>query len=62
MSKGLALWFACSSIGLLTATAISLSYSAWLVALFAVLAVCNIGFGFVTKARLRRQSASSVNK
>ncbi|BFH12099.1 DUF5325 family protein [Paenibacillus melissococcoides] len=57
MSKGLALWFAVSSIVLLTATAITISHNIWLSILFAVLAVFNIGFGFIVKARQRRKSA-----
>ncbi|MDQ0496309.1 MULTISPECIES: hypothetical protein [Paenibacillus] len=54
MSKGLSLWFAVSSIALLTAAAISISYSAWLAILLGFLSVGNIGWGFVIKARLRR--------
>ncbi|CAH8769118.1 DUF5325 family protein [Paenibacillus dendritiformis] len=57
MSKGLALWFAVSSIVLLTGTAITLSHNIWLSILFAILAVFNIGFGFIVKARQRRKSA-----
>ncbi|WP_196233365.1 hypothetical protein [Paenibacillus polymyxa] len=54
MSKGLSLWFAVSSIVLLTAAAISISYSAWLSILLGLLSVGNIGWGFVVKARQRR--------
>ncbi|WP_195575736.1 DUF5325 family protein [Paenibacillus sp. 1001270B_150601_E10] len=54
MSKGLSLWFACSSVVLMMATAISMSYSAWLAILFAVLSIFNMGAGFIVKARLRR--------
>jgi hypothetical protein len=54
MSKGLSLWFAVSSIVLLTAAAISISYSAWLAISLGLLSVGNIGWGFVVKARQRR--------
>ncbi|WP_141694969.1 hypothetical protein [Paenibacillus kribbensis] len=54
MSKGLSLWFAVSSIVLLTAAAISISYSAWLAILLGLFSVGNIGWGFVVKARQRR--------
>jgi len=61
MHKGLALWFSCSSIALLTAATISISHSIWLVLLFGVLTILNIGFGFIMKARLRRREEQSVS-
>ncbi|MDO7907087.1 hypothetical protein Q5741_11730 [Paenibacillus sp. JX-17] len=54
MSKGLSLWFAVSSIVLLTAAAISISYSAWLPFVLGILAVGNIGWGFIIKGRRSR--------
>ncbi|MGZ9585386.1 hypothetical protein [Paenibacillus marinisediminis] len=59
MNKGLALWFACSSIALLMATAIAITSSAWLAILFGVLSILNMGLGFVVKARLRRREGST---
>ncbi|MFX3632098.1 MAG: DUF5325 family protein [Candidatus Pristimantibacillus sp.] len=55
MSKGLSLLFAVLSIILMSAMAISISYNIWLVLLFGVLTLLMIGFGFITKARLRRR-------
>ncbi|WP_151737190.1 DUF5325 family protein [Paenibacillus tengchongensis] len=55
MGKGLSLWFAVSSIALLTAASISISFNIWLVLLFSLLCVLNIGWGFILKARLRRK-------
>lgn len=54
MSKGLSLWFSISSIILLTAAAISISYSAFIAIAFAILSVFNIGWGFMIKAKKRR--------
>ncbi|MGN7358778.1 hypothetical protein ACTHPF_11825 [Paenibacillus sp. SAF-054] len=54
MSKGLSLWFACSSILLLGAAAVCISYNGWLALLVGVLAICNIGWGFVIKAKQNR--------
>lgn len=51
MSKGLSLWFAFSSIILLTVTAITISYSGWLATLLFVLSIANIGWGFVIRAK-----------
>ncbi|WP_161793362.1 DUF2244 domain-containing protein [Cohnella kolymensis] len=51
MSKRLSLMFAVSSVLLMIATAVSISYNAWLVLLFGILTVANIGLGFVVKAR-----------
>lgn len=54
MSKTLSLWFATSSIVLLTASAISISYSAWLAVGFGLASVLNIGWGFAMKAKQTR--------
>lgn len=51
MSKGLSLWFAFSSIILLTVSAIMISYSGWFAALLFVLSIANIGWGFVIRAK-----------
>ncbi|WP_028546848.1 DUF5325 family protein [Paenibacillus taiwanensis] len=59
MSKGLSLWFACSSIALLMATAIAISYNAWLAILFGLLSIFNMGAGFIVKARLRRKEQAA---
>ncbi|TQR42236.1 DUF5325 family protein [Paenibacillus popilliae] len=56
MNKWLSLWFACSSIALLIATAISISQSVWLALLFTILTIVNMGCGFIVKAKLRRRS------
>lgn len=56
MGKGLSLWFACSSILILTAASISISYNIWLALLLGALCVLNIGWGFIIKARLRRKA------
>ncbi|MEN1990305.1 hypothetical protein [Paenibacillus hubeiensis] len=61
MSKGLSLWFAFSSIVLLTVTAITMSYSGWLAALLFVASIGNIGWGFVIRAQKERQSLGSPN-
>ncbi|AWV35677.1 hypothetical protein MHH60_23555 [Paenibacillus sp. FSL H7-0716] len=58
MSKGLSLWFACSSILILTAASIAISYSFWLALLLGFLCVLNIGWGFILKARIRRKQES----
>ncbi|WP_150268938.1 DUF5325 family protein [Paenibacillus tepidiphilus] len=62
MGKGLSLWFAISSIALLTAASISISYNIWLVLLFSVLCILNIGWGFILKARLRRKQEGGSNQ
>lgn len=54
MSKGLSLWFAVSSMLLLAAAAIFIAHNAWIAAGIGVLAVFNIGWGFIIKARKRR--------
>ncbi|MCK9862318.1 DUF5325 family protein [Paenibacillus sp. ATY16] len=56
MSKPLSLFFAIVSVLLMCATAISISFNAWLAILFAILTLCMIGGGFVVKARLRRRN------
>lgn len=49
MGKGLSLWFACSSILMLTAASISISFNIWLALLLGVLCVLNIGWGLFSK-------------
>ncbi|REK74625.1 hypothetical protein [Paenibacillus paeoniae] len=56
MSKTLSLFFASLSILFLSATAISISHSGWLVLLFGLLSLFSVGAGFIVKARLRRRS------
>lgn len=51
MSKGLSLWFAFSSIVLLTVTAITISYNGWLATLLFVLSMANIVWGFIIRAK-----------
>ncbi|AIQ25928.1 hypothetical protein CA600_23620 [Paenibacillus sp. VTT E-133280] len=58
MGKGLSLWFACSSILILTAASIAISYSFWLALLLGFLCVMNIGWGFILKAKIRRKQES----
>ena len=53
MSKGLSLWFAVSSIVLLTASAISISYNGFLAVGLASLSILNIGWGFIIKSKRR---------
>lgn len=60
MGKGLSLWFATSSILLLTAASISISFNIWLALLLGTLCVFNIGWGFILKARLRRKAENSA--
>lgn len=55
MSKGLSLWFALSSILLLAAASIALSYRLWMALLLGALCVLNIGWGFIIKARSERK-------
>ncbi|MDR0268385.1 hypothetical protein [Paenibacillus sp.] len=54
MGKGLSFWFACSSILVLGAAAIFISYNGWIALLLGILAICNIGWGFVIKAKKNR--------
>jgi hypothetical protein len=56
MSKMLSLWFAVSSTILMGATAVMISHNGWIAILLALLTVCNVGFGFVVKARTRKRS------
>ncbi|MBE9913412.1 hypothetical protein G8C92_05055 [Paenibacillus donghaensis] len=58
MSKGLSLWFSCSSIFMLGASAILISYNGWIALLLGILAICNIGWGFVIKAKKNRANES----
>ncbi|OKP99821.1 hypothetical protein [Paenibacillus sp. P46E] len=62
MGKGLSLWFACSSILLLTAASISISTNIWLALLLGVLCIANIGWGFILKARLRRKAETKAQQ
>jgi ABC-type bacteriocin/lantibiotic exporter with double-glycine peptidase domain len=59
LGKGLSLWFACSSILLLTAASIMISYNIWLALLLGLVCVLNIGWGFIVKARRRRRQEST---
>ncbi|WP_411343685.1 hypothetical protein ACE3MZ_19055 [Paenibacillus sp. WLX1005] len=58
MSKILSAWFAFSSIILLLFCAVAISYSAWLAILLGVVAIGNIGWGFVIKAKQQRRSGN----
>ncbi|NUU60840.1 hypothetical protein [Paenibacillus agri] len=60
MGKGLSLWFACSSILLLTAASIAISYSIWLALALGLVCILNIGWGFIVKARRRRQQEGTT--
>ncbi|WP_145405408.1 hypothetical protein [Paenibacillus xylanexedens] len=62
MSKGLSLWFAFSSIVLLTVTAITISYNGWLATLLFVLSMANIVWGFIIRAKKERQEAHSASE
>ncbi|MNN78514.1 hypothetical protein D3C81_1950750 [compost metagenome] len=62
MGKGLSLWFATSSILILTAASICISYNIWLALLLGVLCISNIGWGFILKAKLRRKAGNSTQK
>lgn len=62
MGKGLSLWFACSSILILTAASIFISYNIWLALLLGVLCIFNIGWGFIVKARLRRKAEATAQR
>jgi len=55
MGKGLSLWFACSSILILTAASIAISYNIWISLLLGAACVLNIGWGFIIKARQSRK-------
>ncbi|MCQ4088540.1 hypothetical protein [Saccharibacillus sp. JS10] len=60
MNKGLALWFAVSSMALVTLCAILINESAWLALGVGVLAMLNIGWGFVTKVRIQRKTGTTT--
>ncbi|GKU80361.1 hypothetical protein [Paenibacillus sp. L3-i20] len=62
MSKPLSLFFASLSILFMSATAISISHSGWLVLLFGLLSFFSVGAGFITKARLRRKNQEAKTK
>ncbi|WP_162341377.1 DUF5325 family protein [Paenibacillus paridis] len=55
MSKPLSLFFSVLAILFMSAMAVSISYSGWLVLLFGSLSLFTIGAGFIVKARLRRK-------
>ncbi|GAB6988022.1 hypothetical protein [Paenibacillus pini] len=54
MSKGLSLWFAFSSMVLLAASAIAISFNGWIAVLLGVVSIFNIGWGFIVKAKRNR--------
>lgn len=54
MSKPLALIYSLLSCVLMVATAISISFSAWLAITLAVVTTVFIGLGFMLKSRLKR--------
>lgn len=54
MSKGLSLWFAVSSIILMSAAAINISHNFLLAIGLGILTILNIGWGFIIKAKSRR--------
>ncbi|WP_276354025.1 hypothetical protein [Cohnella caldifontis] len=56
MSKIASLTFALTSVVWMCLAAVSISYRIWLAALFGLLALLNIGAGFVWKARARRKA------
>lgn len=58
MNKGLALWFAVSSMALVTLSAILINESAWLALGVGLIAVLNIGWGFITKVRIQRKTGN----
>ncbi|MFF2018856.1 hypothetical protein [Paenibacillus sp. NPDC058177] len=60
MGKGLSLWFACSSILLLTAASIAISYSIWTALALGLACILNIGWGFIVKARRRRRQEGTT--
>ncbi|MDQ0060690.1 hypothetical protein [Paenibacillus harenae] len=55
MSKQLSLFFAILSVIWMSAMAISISHSGWLVLLFGLLWLFTTAAGFIVKARLRRK-------
>ncbi|CAM4080946.1 hypothetical protein [Saccharibacillus endophyticus] len=58
MNKGLALWFAVSSMALVTLSAILINENAWLALGVGLIAVLNIGWGFITKVRIQRKTGN----
>ncbi|MGQ8874275.1 hypothetical protein [Paenibacillus sp. TSA_86.1] len=62
MSKGLSLWFAFSSIVLLTVTAITISYNGWLAALLFILSMANVVWGFIIRAKKERRENRSASE
>ncbi|WP_042199777.1 hypothetical protein [Paenibacillus camerounensis] len=62
MGKGLSLWFSISSILILTAASVSISYNLWLALLLGLLCILNIGWGFILKARLRRRAEARAQR
>ncbi|NMO95607.1 hypothetical protein [Paenibacillus lemnae] len=57
MGKGLSLWFAVSSIILLSAASIMISQNIWIAAALGVLTLLNIGWGFIVKAKHGRSDS-----
>ncbi|MBD2868072.1 DUF5325 family protein [Paenibacillus arenilitoris] len=55
MSKTLSLVFSVLAVLFMSATAISISHSGWLVLLFGLLSFFTIGAGFIVRARMRRK-------
>lgn len=58
MNKGLALWFAVSSMALVTLSAILINENVWLALGVGLIAVLNIGWGFITKVRIQRKTGN----
>jgi len=58
MSKSLSLFFACTSVAFMLATAFTISENGWLAALFGLITLGIIGYGFSLKARLRRSQTT----
>lgn len=58
MSKSLSLFFACTSVALMLATAFTISANGWLAALFGFITLAFIGYGFSLKARANRSRPS----
>lgn len=54
MRKSLSLFFACTSVAFMLATAVAISYNGWLATLFGFAALTIIGCGFSLKAKARR--------
>lgn len=61
MSKALSLWFAISSILILTAASIAISSNIWVALLLGVACILNIGCGFMIKARQRKSLNEDKN-